>query len=253
MNVTLLSSGSAGPAQSPTINLSPVSGQTLLIFVVGPVTLAVGGGSTTGWVRDFYKVNNIGFAIFRLPAADNSGGAISLQVTTNGPRNLAYIAIQGNVGSPVYGNFGRSVDGWTVENNILSGSTAIGTDIHTFAQARHTFAVFPLAGIHVNDVNLDITSYDQGYTELGDSGITPVDPNEESRVWLAYRANMSMVANGVNGTFNQPIVETTFGWCGMATYAVDYPITIRNSNGDELTPYLKTAGSAVLVRPQIEP
>lgn len=191
MAITLHLAGTVGPAQNPTITLTNIpAAQTVLVFVAGPVTLNVGGGSTAGWIRDFYSVNQSGGAVFRLPAADNPGGTISLVVATNGGRNIAYVAAWGNVALPQYGSL--------VERGVSGG--LLGTGLHTFTQQAHVFAMFPLVNIGAGDVGCDISSYDQSFTELGDSGITPPDTNEESRLWIAYMADTAMSNNGVTAT-----------------------------------------------------
>lgn len=191
MTVALHSVGSVGPAQNPTITLNGITAaETLLVFVAGPVTLAVGGGSTPGWVRDYYGVNQSGGAVFRLPAADNSGGTITLTVSTNGPRNIVYVAVSGNIALPQYGALS--------ERGVSSGQ--LGTGLHTFTQQSHVFAIFPLVNIGAGDIGCDVSSYDQSFVELGDSGITPPETNEESRLWVAYKADVAMSNNGVSAT-----------------------------------------------------
>lgn len=224
MAVTPLTTGYVGPAQNPVLTLNSVpSGQTLLVFVSGPVTISHdSGASTSGWVRDYYSVNQTGGAVFRLPTANNPGGTVTLALLTNGNRYVTYVAITGDVALPQYGNIS--------ERGVISGT--VGTGLHTFSQQAHVFAMFPLVDISAPHISTDIASYDQSFTEVGDSGITPDHINEEMRLWVAYKADTAMANSGVTGTLAS--AGSGIGMMGLVAYSAQAsnssPIVNAGSN-----------------------
>jgi len=169
------------------------------------------------WVEeDSILAGSFYVKLWRLPAAANTVGVTQLSIALNAARGLSAIIWEDELdtNTPIY--FDLDGTGPNSSTPSLWGST-----LHTFAEYDETFAVFvgnsDAAG---NPITFDIVSYDQGYTEFGDSGSGAL--SDQMRVWAARLPNTAMANNGVTatGNGNADVGHVDSATSGMIAYNV---------------------------------
>jgi len=99
-----------------------------------------------------------------------------------------------------------------------------GTNLHTFPLVEEAFALFIGWGATSGPVTLDLTAFDQSFSEFADTGSTssPIGGDFPSRIWMAKKTNTSMTNDGVTATASDDAAagNVTDGLAGMIGYAV---------------------------------
>jgi hypothetical protein len=152
------------------------------------------------WITEHSELlGSSGFtlALFRLTPANNGSGYTGpFTVTLNGPVSLVATVWEDDLdtGTAIYCDW--------VDVFAPTGIPAlIGTDLHTFSTSSVAFAVF---NAHSNSDTtwsaLDAVSYDSGYTEFADTGMSLT--SEPMHMWMATKASTSFSGGGVTATLN---------------------------------------------------
>lgn len=230
MAPTLLVASTAADASDHTITIPAATAGRAVVAVMGvAATIVLHADSVAaGWVQDSYAVNNMGSGAYRLDGADNPGGSLSLRVTHNGPRALAYVVFEDDIVS-------------LVDATTPSESSTITTSAADLLAADLVIAAFPMT-CTVNNSGGDITGYSTSFTELGDSGYRS-SADEDARCWVAYRENVD-----INGA----VTGTESGFGGSFTCAGFYlayeveaaPAEPVSGDGAGTFPQLVGAGTA---------
>lgn len=144
------------------------------------------------WLTVGSRVATTGAYVFRLPAANHSGGNINVSVDLSGSRALAAVAFETdiNIGSFYNGLGGQSAN-----------ATAYGTGLHTFAEKDHVLAIYMPSNSN-GSPPLQTASYDNGFTAFADTGWagSGVAGDEAARVYVAQRDNFAATSTGVINT-----------------------------------------------------
>lgn len=203
MAATLLTPVSLQESSDHTIPLTGVTAnKTLIAFLSIAAGITLHSDSTAaGWVVDNYTANTNGFAVLRLPAANNAGGSLSLRVTHNGPRALSGAVLETTItGAPTTAS--------VAEQQLITASSW-ATAAQTFAATGDVFAVIAASMTVTTDA--DLTGWDQGFTEIADSGFIDGTTAENGRVWVGYASAKALTAQAVTGTMSEafPAIVTT--------------------------------------------
>lgn len=180
------------------------------------------------WIEEGSQLSGGGdyyVKLWRLPAASNTALVTNLTINLNGGRSVAAIVWEDDLDTSTSIYFLNN-------NNAPTASTPAlwGTGLHTFTTRESTFAFFYRDVSTILDGGFDLVTYDQSYTDFGDSGQSGSGfPDSYGHVWMAFRANASMTSDGVTATANG---AKTFGGgnAGMIAYDAVYVPVVTSAN-----------------------
>jgi hypothetical protein len=208
------------PATSHSVSLggTRTNGRSILVFAF------VTGENLRSAVPSVWKTSHsielatVDARWFRMLPEDNDGSVSSLEVTFDQARAFSAVIFEDDLDDAVFYADCRNT-GPTGSDPALWG-----TRLHTFPLVEESFAAFIGWGATTGPVTLDLTAYDQGYTDFADSGSTtsPISGDFPSRVWLGRGVNKSMANDGVTATASDDAAagNVVDGISGMIAYAV---------------------------------
>lgn len=210
------------------------AGKTIVACLCVAAQIALHSDSVAaGWVEDSYGVNNLGAGIYRLDGADNPGGDVTLRVTHNGPRALAGVALEDDI----TGLVGIA----SFEEATLGTGGTFTSQAATLASGNLVLCVFGATTL-ASAAAVDITAFDNGFTELGDSGWSDGGGDESARLWVASDQDVALSGTVVTATLTSSAVSWRVAR-GFAAYTLDSgPSTIT---GTAVAPLGAAAASVV--------
>lgn len=191
--VDVITAAAADP-HNVTIEGAP-AGQDLWLFVSAAATSA----TPSGWTLVASRVNNLGCYIFRLPAANHSGGDIAVALDHNGARAVAAVALASD---PLDGTAYVSL----VNRAESDGSTTWAAGTHTFSAREDALAVHFYYALTTPPA-FTVTSYDSGFAPLADSGWagTGGSNDEAVRFIIGSATNYGVTAGTVTVTLGTTV------------------------------------------------
>jgi hypothetical protein len=174
----------------------------------------------SGWVEDGSFAMSGGASVtklWHLPAPSNTAGVTQLSIPLSASRPLAAIAWEDDLNTTpaLYFN---------LLDQLPTGSTPAlwGTNLHTFAVRDQAYAVYLRLESAVDTSAFDLVSYDNGFTEFGDSGSAGTG-SDAVRLWIARKPATAEAGDGVTATAN--IARPSFpGAAGMFAYNEGPPL-----------------------------
>ena len=162
------------------------------------VWLAVNCGAVvstpSGWSLAASRVADMGSYVFSLPGASNPGGDIGVTLDLTAARALAAAAFE----APPIDTGTNALYGSLIAPT--GGGALVGTGAHTFTAREVAVAVFCLDDTTGTAPVFDVSSFDNGFTELGDSGWAESVGSEGARVVLGWAPAAGFTADGVTLT-----------------------------------------------------
>ena len=245
VNFELLASVGLTGAGTHTITLAHAPNLNTLYFIGSSHGLMTLDGGSAGWVQVTSLVNNIDYTIWRLDNPSTSKTSITVTHFNSNAVELAAVVFQAHVDGTGTPYVSARQNDLTTRN----GLTSVGTGLHTYSGESVSIALWNACGNSgVLSSAMDITSFDQSFTEFADTGLA-TSSFGDSRIWVAVNQSTgSMSSNGITGT----VTGTTWltgpdGWGGMIALPLlaapggtpqNYTSNISDSAGatDSMTP-----------------
>ena len=262
LSVTATGSGASGPvahlldqlalssADPHNITIhSATAGSDVYLVVNCAATVA----TPVDWTLVASRVATMGSYAFVLPGASNPGGDIAVSLDPSASRALAAVAFE----TPPLDTATNARYASLVASLNSPGSTAWGTTAHTFTTREVAVAVFCFHQSTGGPPAFDITSFDQGFSTLGDSGWAGpgTSGDEAARVILGWAESKGFTSDGVALTIDAAgPTASAVGFLafdvitagGAIELASDSPSGLTVSGSGASTAELATASSAGL-------
>ncbi len=146
----------------------------------------------SGWTSEASHVVDMASYIYRLDGASNPGGSIGVTLDLTAARALSAVAIEA-----------RTVAPGTLYASLVAplnppGSTAWGTDAHTFTARDDVLAIY---AFHTSSTppTFAASSYDHGFAALADTGWggAGASGDEATRILVGFAVETGFTADGV--------------------------------------------------------
>lgn len=205
-------------------------GRDVYLLVNCPATIT----TPSGWTDVTDRVATMASYAYQLPAANHSGGDIAVTLDLSVARPVAAAAIEApplDAGS-TYAALGAPGN--------APGSTAWGTGLHTFAARDTTLALFYFHQLSGGNPTFAVSSYDQGFTALADTGWAGAGSfgDEGVRIVVGYAPAVGFTADGVSVTLDAA------GPSGSAVGFLAFDAAPAGSFGAGSAPVALAAGAA---------
>lgn len=182
---------STATTQNLTIH-SATAGADLWLIVNTTATIT----TPSGWTLDTSRVATNATYVYHLPGTSNPGGNVLVSLVQSGSRALVGFAIQ----TPL-------VSGTPYESLVAptnNSAAVIGTDAHTFTSKHNVLAIYDWFFASGTPGAFTITSYDNGFVPLADSGWAGSGSSGDDAVRIAvgFGRDKGFTADGVTLTIS---------------------------------------------------
>jgi hypothetical protein len=184
---------------SRTISLSQVPTLNSLYVLANSASIMSMSSDNVNWQQVSSFVDSNDFKIWRLDSANYGTSKSSVTITTSVATTVAAVIFEAEVDLSYAGNYFDPF-----KYPTTPGSGLWGTGLHSFSGVTDAFAVYFMENYQATSSLFDVVSYDQGFTELADSGFAPASGYNAAEIWVAHNTVTDFVNLGVqaNTTVN---------------------------------------------------